>query len=152
MLGTDREQHILVNCFATVLPWKGGDACRFLSRERTSLVRCRSPARTCILVLPVTSASLAEVSEDRHHILPPNTRVLPRWRDTPCVRLKDWRWNRETRRWELVETGEEFTPVEAVRDMPLPGALAIIAGVGVAMARLLVAWSRKRRRASTLSS
>ena len=68
---------------------------------------------------------------------------------TRCVRLKDWKWNRETRRWELVETGEELTAADAVDFAPLP--VLFIIAVPIAIARLLVK-RRRKRRASRASS
>jgi hypothetical protein len=67
-------------------------------------------------------------------------------RDTPVVHLEDWRWNRETHRWELVESGDEYTGADAVSDVALlsPSLLAVVVGVGLAILRVAHRrWSRR---------
>jgi hypothetical protein len=61
------------------------------------------------------------------------------------VRLKDWRWNREQGKWELVETGEEFTAGDAVVLAPVPGVLALAAAGAVIVWRLIARLLRRRQ-------
>ncbi len=62
------------------------------------------------------------------------------------MRLKDWRWNGEAHRWELVETGEEYTGADAVSDAALlsPSVLAVVVGAALAILRVVYRrWSRR---------
>jgi hypothetical protein len=67
------------------------------------------------------------------------------------MKLKDWRWNRETRRWELVETGEEYTLVDVVRDAPGTGVFSVGALIVLVVMRLVRAVSRVSKRKRRLS-
>ena len=60
------------------------------------------------------------------------------------MRLKEWQWNRSRRKWELVETGEEFGAPEVV-GTALTGCGGTGAVVGGVIA-IAAAWVRRRRK------
>lgn len=65
------------------------------------------------------------------------------------MRVREWRWNADARRWELADTGEEFGLGDVLSSVPLPGPVGLLA-IGTGLIAAIVRWARHRSQASTL--
>ena len=63
------------------------------------------------------------------------------------MRVREWRWNADARRWELADTGEEFELGGLLTSVPLPGPVGLLA-LGAGLIAAIVRWARHRSQAS----